>query len=78
MEEQPNTYKNPKMLLSKWTVILVFLNCHRTWFNTIQESYPKEMKARAIPRALDRSDSSVYLSAIIERPAVSANAEPTP
>ena len=55
-----------------------FTNCHRTWFNTIQESYPKEMKARAIPRALDRSDSSVYLSAIIERPAVSANAEPTP
>ena len=41
-------------------------------------TYPKEMKASAIPRALDRSDSSVYLSAIMERPAVSANADPTP
>ena len=36
------------------------------------------MKASAIPSALDRSASSVYLSAIIERPAVSAKADPTP
>ena len=41
-------------------------------------NYPKEMKASAIPRAFDRSDSSVYLSAIIESPAVSAKADPTP
>ena len=43
-----------------------------------QYTYPKEMKASAIPRAFDRSDSSVYLSAIIESPAVSAKADPTP
>ena len=36
------------------------------------------MKASAIPRAFERSASSVYLSAIIESPAVSANAEPNP
>ena len=55
------------------------LNKSVVW-DVVMESvtYPKEMKASAIPRALDRSDSSVYLSAIIESPAVSANADPTP
>ena len=40
--------------------------------------HPKLIKAKAIPNALDLSDSSVYRSAIIDKPPVSANADPTP
>ena len=77
MEELPNTYKIQKCYYQN-EQSFQYYHCLTARFNSNQESYPKEMKARAIPRALDRSDSSVYLSAIIERPAVSANAEPTP
>ena len=39
---------------------------------------PKLIKAKAMPKAFDLSASSVYLSAIIDKPPVSAKAEPTP
>ncbi|TNN83760.1 hypothetical protein EYF80_005936 [Liparis tanakae] len=39
---------------------------------------PKEMNASAMPSAVLLSDSSVYLSAIIAIPEVSAKAEPRP
>lgn len=40
--------------------------------------HPNEMKAKAIPRAADRSPSSQNRSAIMAKPDVSANAEPKP